>query len=94
MEVLTGQFGQIKTPAQRIRESWAQSLQAELDVKRMTRKQFQHALEEAGHKVSHQAVAQWLTGVVSPSPVAQAYIAHVLQAPPHRLFPLPSVVGL
>ena len=81
------------TPVQQLRLDWAANLRDELDAKHLTPKAFHLALEEAGAEVTSQAVYQWLSGTSSPSPHNQAYCAHVLRAPAHRLFPLPKVAS-
>jgi transcriptional regulator with XRE-family HTH domain len=81
------------TPEQRLRLEWAGNLKAELNAKKKTPKSFHLELLEAGLDVTVQAVYSWLAGNTSPSPVNQAWIAHVLQAPAHRLFPLPEVAS-
>lgn len=69
----------------------AANLRDEIGVKNLSAKQFHHLLTEAGAKVTQQAVYGWLAGNTAPSAINQAYVAHVLNAPPHRLFPLPEV---
>lgn len=75
-------------PARKLRREWGDSLAEHLDTLKMSRKSFQHALEEAGLKVSHQAISQWIAGETSPRPHYQAVIASVLRVPVRRLFPI------
>lgn len=82
------------SPEQQLRLEWAANLTDEIKAKRLTPKAFHIALNEVGAKVTPQAVYSWLSGASSPSPFNQAYIAHVLKAPAHRLFPLPEVSEL
>jgi hypothetical protein len=79
------------SPEQQLRLEWAANLRDEIGVKNLSAKQFHHLLTEAGAKVTQQAVYGWLAGNTAPSAINQAYVAHVLNAPPHRLFPLPEV---
>ena len=79
------------SPEQQLRLEWAANLKDELSVKKMTPKAFHLAVREAGADVTVQAVYGWLSGAAAPSPINQAYVAHVLRAPAHRLFPLPEV---
>lgn len=91
--VLTGKWGEAKSPEQQLRDDWAGNLRDELEAKQFTRKQFQAALREAGLDVSLQTISNWLGGATSPPPLSQAYIAHVLKAPAHRLFPIPRLAS-
>lgn len=79
------------TAEETLRATWSAALSDELDAKQFTPKQFHAALLKAGAQVTIQAVYSWLSGSTAPSPVNQAYCAHVLRAPAHRLFPLPQV---
>lgn len=86
------------SPEQQLRLEWSANLRRELLAKRpgptgMSAKEFHHLLTEAGAKVTQQAVYNWLSGATAPSPINQAYVAHVLQAPAERLFSLPEVQG-
>ena len=76
-----------------LRLEWAANLRDELKAKKLSPKQFHLAVTEAGASVTPQAVYGWLKGTNAPSPINQAYVAHVLKAPAHRLFPLPEVTG-
>lgn len=79
------------TPEQQLRLEWAANLRDEIKAKRLTPKAFHIAVREAGADVTVTAVYGWLAGTSAPSPINQAYVAHVLKAPAHRLFPLPEV---
>jgi hypothetical protein len=79
------------SPEQQLRLEWAANLRDEIKVKNLSAKKFHHLLTEAGATVTQQAVYGWLAGNTAPSAINQAYVAHVLNAPAHRLFPLPEV---
>lgn len=81
------------SPEQQLRLEWAANLRDELKAKKLKPKGFHAALREAGAEVTQQAVYGWLAGNSAPSAINQAYVAHVLRAPAHRLFPLPEVTG-
>lgn len=81
------------TAEQQLRLEWAANLRDELGAKKLTVKAFHLALNDAGADVTVQSVYAWLAGNASPSPINQAYCAHVLRAPAHRLFPLPAVAS-
>lgn len=85
--------GKPQTAEQALRDVWAAALKDEIGAKQITPKQFHAELRNAGAEVSIQAVYSWLKGTTSPSPINQAYCAHVLRAPAHRLFPLPQVAS-
>lgn len=81
------------SPEQQLRLEWARNLKLELGTKKLNVKEFHLRLIEAGADVTVQAVYSWLAGNTAPSPINQAFIAHVIQAPASRLFPLPEVAG-
>lgn len=81
------------SPEQQLRLEWARNLKDEIEVKGLTPKVFHASLREAGADVTLTAVYGWLSGVSAPSPINQAYCAHVLRAPAHRLFALPQVAS-
>lgn len=78
---------------QQLRLEWGSILREHLDAQQWNAKAFHQALVEAGAEVSLQAVYSWIAGTSAPSPYNQAYCAHVLRAPAHRLFPLPRIAS-
>lgn len=80
-----------RDPATRQRIEWANSLASHMAELKVTRKDLQHRLAEAGYRVSLQAIGMWLRAETSPRPHMQSAIAHVLQVPARSLFPLERV---
>lgn len=91
--------GPVAVTDEAIRRQWGESIDDFLattidpDTGRpMTRKGFQFALADRGHRVSLQTISMWINGQTAPRPATMVAIAGVFGAPPRRVFPLEAIV--
>lgn len=75
-----------------IRRRWGKNLGEVMEIAGVSRKQLVVALAEQGVDVTHQAVAQWLSGQTAPRPHAMLLIASIVRVPPRVLFALDSTI--
>lgn len=80
--------GVVESPNKRLRVEWGESLQEHMDAKKLTRKALVAEVARRGHKISVQAVGQWIRGETSPRPHMQSVLAAVFETPVRRLFPI------